>query len=61
MVVRPRNAAKTLPTLLEFTIYVYPGNDAMECAAHGYVGVIAYARGKNRQPRQGGALRARRR
>ena len=49
-VVRPRNAAKTLPTLLEFTIYVYPGNDAMECASHGYVGVIAYARGKNRSP-----------
>jgi uncharacterized protein len=49
-VVRPRNAAKALPTLLEFTIYVYPGNDAMECAAHGYVGVIAYARGKDRSP-----------
>jgi hypothetical protein len=50
VVVRPRNAAKTLPALLEFTIYVYPGNDAMECAAHGYVGIIAYARGKNRSP-----------
>ena len=50
VVVRPRNAAKALPTLLEFTIYVYPGNDAMECAAHGYVGIIAYARGKNRSP-----------
>jgi putative CocE/NonD family hydrolase len=45
-VVRPRNAAGTLPTLLEFTIYVYPQNYAMECAAHGYIGVIAYARGK---------------
>jgi uncharacterized protein len=49
-VVRPRNAAKPLPALLEYTIYVYPGNNAMECAAHGYVGVIAYARGKNKSP-----------
>ena len=49
-VVRPRNASKPLPALLEFTIYVYPGNNAMECAAHGYVGVIAYARGKDRSP-----------
>jgi len=45
-VVRPRNATRALPTLLEFTIYVYPQNYAMECAAHGYVGVVAYARGK---------------
>lgn len=48
MVVRPRNDAKVLPTLLEFTIYVYPQNNAMECAAHGYVGVVAYARGKSK-------------
>jgi uncharacterized protein len=48
MVVRPRNAAKALPTLLEYTIYVYPQNKAMECAAHGYVGVVAYARGKQK-------------
>ena len=46
VVVRPRQAAKALPALLEFTIYVYPQNDAMESAAHGYVGVVAYARGK---------------
>ena len=46
MVVRPRNAPKALPTLLEFTIYVYPQNNAMECASHGYAGVVAYARGK---------------
>jgi putative CocE/NonD family hydrolase len=45
-VVRPRSAARPLPALLEFTIYVYPQNYAMECAAHGYVGVIAYTRGK---------------
>lgn len=44
--VRPRAAAKPLPALLEFTIYVYPVNDAKECAAHGYVGIVAYARGK---------------
>jgi putative CocE/NonD family hydrolase len=44
--VRPRTVSKPLPTLLEFTIYVYPVNDAKECAAHGYVGIVAYARGK---------------
>jgi uncharacterized protein len=48
MVVRPRNSAKVLPALLEYTIYVYPQNKAMECAAHGYVGVVAYARGKQK-------------
>ena len=47
VVVRPRNAATPLPALLEFTIYVYPQNSAMECASHGYAGVVAYARGKN--------------
>ena len=46
MLVRPRAAQGPLPTLLEFTIYVYPDNDATECAAHGYVGVVAYSRGK---------------
>jgi putative CocE/NonD family hydrolase len=46
VLVRPRAASKPLPTLLEFTIYVDPVNDAKECAAHGYVGVVAYARGK---------------
>jgi putative CocE/NonD family hydrolase len=48
MVVRPRNAPKVLPTLLEFTIYVYPQNNAMECASHGYAGVTAYTRGKRK-------------
>ena len=52
VVVRPRTASKPLPTLLEFTIYVYPVNDAKECAAHGYVGVVAYARGKRDSPEQ---------
>jgi uncharacterized protein len=32
--------------LLEVPIYVSPVNDAKECAAHGYVGVVAYTRGK---------------
>ena len=48
MVVRPKNAAKPLPALLEYTIYVYAQNKAMECAAHGYVGVVAYVRGKQK-------------
>jgi hypothetical protein len=50
LVVRPKNATNPLPALLEYTIYVYPQNDAMECAAHGYVGVVAYARGKRGSP-----------
>jgi hypothetical protein len=48
VMVRPRNASKPLPTLLEFTIEVSPRNAAKECAAHGYVGIVAYARGKYR-------------
>jgi uncharacterized protein len=43
-VIRPRNAGNALPTLLEFTIYdsqVY----AKECAARGYVAVVAYTQG----------------
>src|SRR6202000_983198 len=35
-VVRPRNATKPLPALLEFTTYLTPGY-AREAAAHGYV------------------------
>ncbi|MGH8142124.1 MAG: CocE/NonD family hydrolase, partial [Steroidobacteraceae bacterium] len=46
MLVRPRNATAPLPTLLEYTIYVDQNNDATECAAHGYVGVVAYTRGR---------------
>jgi putative CocE/NonD family hydrolase len=49
MVVRPKDAAKPLPTLLEFTIYDTL-NFALECAAHGYVGVVAYSRGKHTNP-----------
>ena len=45
MVVRPKSPAKPLPALLEFTIFDSQ-NYAKECAAHGYVGVVAYTRGK---------------
>jgi hypothetical protein len=44
VMVRPKSPGKRLPTLLEFTIYDAP-NYAKECAAHGYAGVVAYARG----------------
>jgi putative CocE/NonD family hydrolase len=42
-VVRPKLAAKPLPSLLEFDLDDSRGY-AKECAAHGYVGVVAYAR-----------------
>jgi putative CocE/NonD family hydrolase len=49
VVIRPNGSTNPLPTLLEFTI-----NDtqtyAKECAAHGYVGVVAYTRGKHKSP-----------
>jgi len=49
-IVRPKNPAKPLPTLLEFTIY--DADDyAKECAAHGYVGVVAHTRGTQAKPR----------
>jgi putative CocE/NonD family hydrolase len=46
LVVRPKGSSKPLPTLLEFTIYDAK-NYAKECAAHGYVGVTAYTRGRH--------------
>jgi len=46
LVVRPKSSSAPLPALLEFTIHVAPQNYAKECAANGYVGVVAYARGK---------------
>ncbi|MGH8219422.1 MAG: CocE/NonD family hydrolase [Steroidobacteraceae bacterium] len=49
VLVRPRNAP-ALPTLLQFTTYVGSNYDAMDCAAHGYAGVIAYARGRASSP-----------
>jgi uncharacterized protein len=44
VVVRPK-ASNALPALFEFTIYESE-NHAKECAAHGYAGVVAFARGK---------------
>jgi len=51
LLVRPKSLSKPLPTLLEFTIYD-SRNYAKECAAHGYVGVVAYTRGTHDSPRQ---------
>ncbi len=51
LLVRPQTISKPLPALLEFTIYD-SRNYAKECAAHGYVGVVAYARGTHDSPRQ---------
>jgi uncharacterized protein len=42
--VRPKTTGKPLPALLEYTTYLTPGYIS-EVAAHGYVGVLAYARG----------------
>jgi putative CocE/NonD family hydrolase len=50
VLVRPQTLSKPLPTLLEFTIYD-ARNYAKECAAHGYVGVVAYTRGTHGSPR----------
>jgi uncharacterized protein len=49
IVVRPKSAPPG-PTLFNFTIYTYPGDvaAAMEAAAHGYVAVTGYTRGKFR-------------
>ncbi len=50
MLVRPANA-KPLPALLQSTIYANDDmylRDAKTMAAHGYVGVAAYSRGKGR-------------
>jgi uncharacterized protein len=44
MVVRAQNPSKALPTLLEFAVADTP-DSAKECAAHGYIGVVAYSRG----------------
>jgi putative CocE/NonD family hydrolase len=43
-VIRPRNAAKPVPALFEFTLFG-SDDDAKECAAHGYAGVVAYVQG----------------
>jgi uncharacterized protein len=44
LVVRPSNPGNPLPALLEFGMDDSQ-NYAKDCAAHGYVGVVAYARG----------------
>jgi putative CocE/NonD family hydrolase len=52
-VVRPRLASGKLPALLEFSIYADPDGALTETklsAAHGYVGVFAYSRGKGHSP-----------
>lgn len=48
VVVRPNTDTKPLPALLEFTIYVDSHTFAKECAAHGYVGIVAFTRGERR-------------
>lgn len=53
MLIRPKGRAagegpqKPLPVLLEYSPYVTPGF-VREDAAHGYVGIIAYARGRGK-------------
>ncbi len=47
VVIRPNSLANPLPTLLEFRIDDSQ-NSAKDCAAHGYVGVVAYARGRGK-------------
>jgi putative CocE/NonD family hydrolase len=54
LLVLPRVAAK-LPTLLTFTIYANSSSSyaqARLAAAHGYIGAVAYTRGKGRSPDQ---------
>lgn len=53
MLVRRKDAAATLPTVLQFTIYVRPERDLAslkEIADRGYVAMIAYSRGKYLSP-----------
>ena len=50
VLVRPRSAVKALPALLELTLDESAQNYAKECAAHGYVGIVAYVRGRPGSP-----------
>ncbi len=53
ILVRSKTAKKALPALLNFTIYVNKNKDlgrARASAAHGYVGMVAYTRGKAYSP-----------
>jgi uncharacterized protein len=47
VVIRPNSLSDPLPTLLEFRIDDSQ-SFAKDCAAHGYVGVVAYARGRQK-------------
>jgi putative CocE/NonD family hydrolase len=49
MVIRPKGRTQLLPALFEFTLSGSP-NYAKECAAHGYVGVVAHARWSRSSP-----------
>jgi putative CocE/NonD family hydrolase len=49
MVIRPKGRTAVLPALLEFTLSG-SRNFAKECAAHGYVGVMAHARWNRSSP-----------
>jgi len=49
MVIRPKGRTAVLPALLEFTLSG-SRNYAKECAAHGYAGVVAYARWNRSSP-----------
>ncbi len=48
IIVRKKNLSQALPTILQFTIYVRDRDllSLKEAADHGYVGVMAYSRGK---------------
>ena len=48
VIVRPRTPNKPLPTLLEVALETSAKNYARECAAHGYVGVVASIRGNSK-------------
>jgi putative CocE/NonD family hydrolase len=52
IVVRKKDMIGPQPTALNFTIYAQPDNhnEAKRAAAYGYVGVVAYSRGKGLSP-----------
>jgi putative CocE/NonD family hydrolase len=51
VMVRPKKLSAPLPALLELKADDSP-NDAKECAAHGYVGIVVNARGTRANPRK---------
>ena len=48
VLVRPRAGPARLPALLTLTTSVGPRNEAKESAAHGYAGLVAFARGSGK-------------